>query len=91
MPKPARPAALVPAQLDSPPGFAVEIHPPHGTFSSVPTTLSPRRKNRRPAKAAARKAFWARPANPELDRSGDWLLKNLTTTRAKAVSRAGPA
>ena len=23
-------------------------------------------------------------------RSGDWLLKNLTTTRAKAASRAGP-
>lgn len=60
-----------------------------GTFSNVSSALSPQRKNRRPAKgAAARKAFWARPANPELDRSGDWLLKNLTTTRAKAASRA---
>ena len=56
------------------------------------TTLSPQRKNRRqPKGTAARKAFWARPANPELDRSGDWLLKNLTTTRAKAASRASPA
>ncbi len=88
---PAHPAAPVPVQLDSPLGFAIETLPFHGTFSLVPTTLSPRRKNRRPAKATARKAFWARPANPELDRSGDWLLKNLTTTRAKAVSRAGPA
>ncbi len=78
-------------RLDAPPGFAVETQAFHGTLCPVPTTLSPRRKNRRPAKAAARKAFWARPANPELDRSGDWLLKNLTNTRAKAVSRAGPA
>jgi len=37
------------------------------------------------------KVFWTRPANPELDRSGDWLLKHLTTTRARKVSRAGPA
>jgi len=58
----------------------------------VSTTLSPQREKRRqPKGAAARKAFWARPANPELDRSGDWLLKNLSTTRAKAASRAGPA
>jgi len=56
----------------------------------MPTTLSPRRKNRRLPKAE-RKAFWARPANAELDRSGDWLLKNLTTIRAKARPRGGPA
>ena len=39
---------------------------------------------------SANKVFWVRPANPELDRSGDWLLKNLTTTRASAATRAGP-
>ena len=55
-------------------------------------TLTPKKKSRSPAKgaSAARKAFWARPANAELDRSGDWLLKNLSSTRAKAASRAGP-
>lgn len=55
------------------------------------TKPTSRDKNRHQPKAAARKAFWTRPANPELDRSGDWLLKNLSTTRAKAASRAGPA
>jgi hypothetical protein len=51
-----------------------------------------REKNRRqPKGTAARKAFWVRPGNAELDRSGDWLLKNLATTRTKAVSRAGPS
>jgi hypothetical protein len=40
---------------------------------------------------ASMKVFWIRPANPELDRSGDWLLKHLTTTRARLMSRAGPA
>jgi len=57
----------------------------------VPITLPTKRKKSRPAKSAAkRKAFWARPANAELDRSGDWLLKNLATTRASALPRAGP-
>lgn len=74
-----------------PAGFAVEIPRLRGTLCPVPSTLTPQRKNRRQPKAAAHKAFWARPANAELDRSGDWLLKNLTTTRAKSVSRAGPA
>ena len=35
------------------------------------------------------KVFWARPANPALDRAGDWLLKNLSTTRASTMTRAG--
>jgi len=39
---------------------------------------------------ASFKAFWTRPANPELNRSGDWLLKNLTTTRARSTARACP-
>ena len=52
------------------------------------TASKSRDKNRRqPNGTAARKAFWARPANAELDRSGDWLLKNLTTTRTNAPSR----
>lgn len=73
-------------------GFSVEIPSLRGNLSPVPSTLSPQRKNRRqPKGAAARKAFWARPANAELDRSGDWLLKNHSTTRAMAASRAGPA
>jgi hypothetical protein len=55
--------------------------------SHAMTTPKSHNKNRRQPKATTRKAFWARPANPELDRSGDWQLKNLTTTRAKAVSR----
>jgi hypothetical protein len=75
------------------PGFAVEIQPGGCTVSLVSTTLSPKGKSHRAPKSTptARKAFWARPANPELDRSGDWLLKNLSITRAKAASRAGPA
>jgi hypothetical protein len=39
---------------------------------------------------SANKVFWVRPANAELDRSGDWLLKNLSTLRASAATRAGP-
>jgi len=56
------------------------------------TTLAPKTKARRATKRVAqqRKAFWVRPPNAELDRSGDWLLNNLSTTRAKATSRAGP-
>ena len=38
----------------------------------------------------ANKVFWARPANAELDRAGEWLLRKLTTTRASIASRAGP-
>jgi hypothetical protein len=39
---------------------------------------------------SANKVFWARPANAELDRSGAWLLVNLSTTRARIMPRAGP-
>lgn len=72
------------------PGFAVETPPAGGNLSVVSSTLSLKRKNQRLPKNAP-KAFWVRPANPELDRAGDWLLKNLTTTRARCASRAGPA
>jgi hypothetical protein len=48
-------------------------------------------KPRLPMKVtSANKVFWARPANAELDRSGDWLLVNLATTRARHATRAGP-
>jgi hypothetical protein len=39
---------------------------------------------------SANKVFWVRPANAELDRSGDWLLKHLSTTRASVATRGGP-
>jgi hypothetical protein len=39
---------------------------------------------------SANRVFWARPANVELDRSGEWLLVNLSTTRASVTPRAGP-
>jgi len=32
--------------------------------------------------------FWVRKPNPELDRSGDWLLKNLKQLRSEASARA---
>lgn len=56
----------------------------------VSTTPSPQTKRESVTDIASIKVFWARPASPELDRSGDWLLKNLTTTRARSSSRAGP-
>jgi hypothetical protein len=56
----------------------------------VLTPSSPHVKRQAGNGKALIKVFWARPANAELDRSGDWLLKNLTTTRARS-SRAGPA
>jgi hypothetical protein len=50
------------------------------------------RKNHRAVKTATTKhdRFWVRKPNAELDRSGDWLLKNLSVVRAQAVSRADP-
>jgi len=52
-------------------------------------TPSSRNKRHHPPKGAtaSRKAFWIRPANPELDRSGGWLLQNLSIIRAAAKSR----
>jgi hypothetical protein len=32
--------------------------------------------------------FWRNCSHPELDASGDWLLKNLAAMRAQAMSRA---
>jgi hypothetical protein len=35
--------------------------------------------------------FWIRGANAELDRTGDFLLKNLARIRKESASRAGAA
>ena len=56
----------------------------------VSTTPSPKAKLLPLTGTASYKVFWTRPANPELDRSGDKLLTNLSTTRARSRSRAGP-
>lgn len=32
--------------------------------------------------------FWVRPANRELNRTGDFILKNLRSIRQEAASRA---
>ena len=32
--------------------------------------------------------FWRKYAHPELDASGDWLLKNLAAMRAQSLPRA---
>jgi hypothetical protein len=60
-------------------------------FSAVPSSPAPKTKTSPAKVTSANKVFWARPANAELDRSGDWLFKNLTITRARNTSRAGPA
>jgi hypothetical protein len=51
--------------------------------------IAKKRAVKKPAKLRRGK-FWARAANPELDRSGDWLLANLPRIRAEAASRAHP-
>jgi hypothetical protein len=40
------------------------------------------------AKEGVVSRFWMRKANPELDRSGDWLLNNLKHLRREASTRA---
>jgi hypothetical protein len=73
--------------------FLFSVDPLRGgaIFLGVPNLASPTAKPQTPAKfTSANKVFWARPNNSELNRSGDWLLKNLTTTRARVATRAGP-
>jgi hypothetical protein len=41
-------------------------------------------------KAIVRK-FWIRPASPELNRTGDFILKHLPSIRQEAASRGGIA
>jgi hypothetical protein len=38
-------------------------------------------------KRDARKSFWRRPSHPELDRAGDFILKNLDLMREEATAR----
>jgi len=40
-----------------------------------------------PAKSAKVHRFWIRPSNPELDRTGQYILDNLDRIRSEAVSR----
>jgi len=62
-------------------GIFLPVSGPHPANSKPPSPVKV---------TSANKVFWARPANAELDRSGDWLLKKLTTTRASVAPRAGP-
>ncbi len=59
-------------------------------FPGVSSTPSPLAKRAPVTGSTSNKVFWTRPANPELNRSGDWLLRNLITTRARSTSRGGP-
>jgi hypothetical protein len=63
-----------------------------GCFFPAVSVVPPLKvKPRSPIKVtSANRIFWARPANAELDRSGEWLLSNLSTTRARVATRAGP-
>jgi hypothetical protein len=55
----------------------------------VATTLARSKvKGAKARRAPRRERFWLFKPNAELDRAGDWLLENLSTVRAKAVSRA---
>lgn len=71
--------------------FSVEA-PGRGRHrSGVPDSRPINSKPDSPVKVTtANKVFWARPANAELDRSGEWLLKKLIPTRAGVATRAGP-
>jgi hypothetical protein len=70
--------------------FFIEPFPGGCFFPSVSVAPPLKIKPRSPMKVtSANKVFWARPANAELDRSGDWLLVNLSTTRARHATRAG--
>ena len=42
-------------------------------------------------KIAPPQKFWIRGANRELDRTGEFILKNLAGMRKEATSRAGAA
>jgi hypothetical protein len=48
------------------------------------------KKSRKASPARAKTAverFWVRQPNPELDRTGDFILKNLASIRKEAASR----
>jgi hypothetical protein len=62
---------------------------------SVSTTLTKPKAHGRTVRATAKKSapsrFWVRPASRELDRAGDFILRNLPAIRREADSRAGAA
>jgi hypothetical protein len=71
--------------------FSVEPSAPGDMFLPVVESRPIPTKKPAPVKVTpANKVFWVRPANAELDRSGEWLLTKLTTTRASIATRAGP-
>jgi hypothetical protein len=47
-----------------------------------------RERPKRPAAQPKAAYFWRSCSHPELDASGDWLLKNLAVVRAQAMSRS---
>jgi hypothetical protein len=63
-----------------------------GSFLHMMKTAKVRKRSAgaKKAKAAAGSRFWVRKPNPELDRSGDWLLNNLKHFRREASTRADP-
>jgi hypothetical protein len=74
------------------PPFCFALNRPRAAafFAAVSVVPPLKVKPHSPVKVtAANRVFWARPANAELDRSGDWLLVNLSTTRASSATRAG--
>jgi len=45
------------------------------------------RKQRPTAKSAKPVPFWRKYSHPDLDGSGDWLLRNIGEMRAQALAR----
>ena len=66
-----------------------------GIVRAVSTTVKTKRPARERAATQRKKAltgkFWTRSASRELDRTGDFILKNLARMRKEAASRAGAA
>jgi hypothetical protein len=69
--------------------------PPSSSFALVNVAATKSSRKQRGARIARKEAaaprFWIRCASPELDRTGDFILKNLPSIRQEAASRAGAA
>ena len=59
--------------------------------TAAKTFRQPRGRASIARKKAVVEQFWIRPANRELDRAGDFILKNLPGIRKEAASRASAA
>ena len=55
--------------------------------ASGKTKPRPRKAKAGPNKRNTRDLFWRRVFHPELDRAGDFILKNLDGMRKEAVAR----